>query len=574
MADSVNFSGLSSGIDSTSLIKALVDAKRQPIVLLQAQADEYQANITRMDDFAGKLTTLRSAAQTLATASSFSAFSTSTSNSDVMTVAASTSASEGNHTVVVQQLAAGQTSKSDQTSVSANNPFGLDGKLTLTPAAGTNVSVPVNQVSFLATDSLSAIRDKINNSTPTAYGSLSFLAVPTSGTKLAIDDKTYEFYDSGAGAYSGTNIGVDVNGATSDVVATRLASAAAGTGSLMTTIGSVITVKAKTAGSGGNLIGMTNTNAAGGTDGAIQMSGTKLSGGIPSYSAGLINSGTTAAPSWSLVLSGKSMGEVSAFTTNYTPTVPGDPKTLSFANVQTARDSIIDIDGMNGIRRSTNVITDVIAGVTMNLVDAPADKKAVSIGVAKDNGAIRSKVDAFIKAYNDIASYIRTNSQYDATTKKAGPLQGDLAISTVSNGLSSSLVNSVSGLGGNYNALSRVGIRTGSDGTLTMDTAKFDTAMSADFKGVVDLFTKNLTTGTKGVASQIMDKVDRWMSPVDGIVANRKKSLQTNITNINASVTQKESSVTLYEASLKVKFANMEQLIGSLKSQGQTLGSI
>ncbi len=573
MAD-VNFSGLSSGIDSSSLITALVEAKRQPIVLLQNQAADFQANLTRMDDFAAKLTALRSASQSLASTSSFSAFSTSTSSSDVITVAASTAASEGNHTVVVQQLAAGQTSKSTQTSVSADNPFGLAGTLDLTPAAAAGVSTPVNHVSLLATDSLAAIRDKINNSTPTAYGSLSFLAVPASGTKLAIDSKTYEFYDSTAGAYSGTNIGVNVNGATTVAIASRLAAASAGTGSAMTTSGSVVTVKATTAGSTGNLIGMTNTNAAGGTDGAIQLSGSKLAGGIPSYSASLINSGTSVAPSWSLVLNGKGMGEVSAFSAVYTPTVPGDPKTLSFANVQTAQDAIIDIDGMTGIKRSTNVISDVVSGVTLNLVDAPASKPTISIGVAKDNAAIRNKVQAFITAYNDLASYIKSNSTYNASTKKAGPLQGDIAITTVSNALSSVLVNAVSGLGGNFTALSRVGIKTQADRTLSMDAAKFDAAMTADFKGVVDLFTKNLSTGTKGVASQVIERVDRWMSPVDGLVANRKKSLQSRITGINTMVTQKEAAVSLYQQSLKVKYANMERLVGALKNQAGTLGSL
>lgn len=574
--NSVNFSGLSSGIDSSSLIAALVAAKRQPIDLLQNQVTSYQSNLTMMDTFSGKLTALRSAGQAIGSSSSFSAFSSSTSDSNVITVAASSAASEGNHTVVVQQLASGQSSKSAEGAVSADSAFGLAGTLKFTPAGLPGVSVPDNLISISAGDSLSAIRDKINNSAPTAYGSLSFLAVPATGTKLAIDDKTYEFYDSSAGAYAGTNVGVDINGAaTTTDIATRLATASMGTGTTMSTSGSVVTVQAKTAGSVGNLIPMTNTNAAGsGTDGAIQLSGAKLSGGIPSYSASVINTGTTAAPSWSLVLTGKGMGEVSAFSSVYTPTTPGDPKTLTFANTQTAKDAIIDIDGMTGLHRSTNVITDLVSGVTLNLVSAPTDKHAVSIGVTKDNSAIRTKVQAFITAYNDLASYVRSNSSYDTTTKKAGPLQGDMAVSSVSNALTSVLINSVQGLGGNYNSMSRVGIRTQADGTMSMDSAKFDTAMSVDFKGVVDLFTKNLSTGTKGVAAQIIDKVDSWMSPVSGLVATRKANIQSRITSLNAMVTQKESAVTLYEASLKVKFANMEQLVGVLKNQAGALSSI
>jgi flagellar hook-associated protein 2 len=574
MAD-VSFSGLSSGIDTAALIKALVEVKRQPITSLQKQSDAFQASVTRLSEFASKLTALRSAASTLASSTSFSAFSSSSSDTDVIGVATSSTASEGNHTVTVQQLAAGQTSKSSETSVSADSAFGLAGTLRFTPAGSPGVSVPDNLVTIAAGDSLNAIRDKINNSTPTAYGSLNFLAVPTTGTKLAVDDKTYEFYDSAQGAYSGTNVGIDINGAADGAaVAARVAAAASGSGTDMSVSGAVVTVKAKNPGSGGNLIGMTNTTASGGTDGAIQLSGAKLSGGLPAYSASVINTGTATAPAWTLVLTGKGMGEISAFTAAYTPTVPGDPKTLTFSNTQNAKDAIIDIDGMTGVHRSTNVINDVVSGVTLNLVSAPAAKPAISIGVSKDNGAIREKVQAFLKAFNDLASYIRTNASYDPATKTAGPLLGDSSVSTVSNGLRSIMGNAVSGLGGNFTALSRVGIKTNADGTMSMDAGKFDAAMSADFRGVVDLFTKNLSTGTKGVASQVSERIDRWLSPVDGMVSRRKSTLQDSITRLAAEMEQKDSAAKLYEQSLKVKYSNMEQLISTLKNQSGALNNL
>jgi flagellar hook-associated protein 2 len=219
------------------------------------------------------------------------------------------------------------------------------------------------------------------------------------------------------------------------------------------------------------------------------------------------------------------------------------------------------------------VVSDVISGVSMNLVDAPAEQPEISVVVGKDSASIRTKVQAFISAYNDLKSHITANTAFDQVTRKGGPLMGEMAVSTVSGGLSSILVSAVSGLSGNYTALSRIGITTKSDGTISMDAAKFDAALGNDFNGVVDLFAQNRTTGTKGVAYQVMSRIDRWMSPVDGVVSRRKSNLQETILRLNSQADQKESAVALYEQSLKLKYSNLEQLVSSMKDQSSSLNS-
>jgi flagellar hook-associated protein 2 len=322
-------------------------------------------------------------------------------------------------------------------------------------------------------------------------------------------------------------------------------------------------VVADSAGSGGNGIGMAVSG-----DASVRSSGATLAGGgTPPYSASIINTGTSAAPKYNLILTGRGTGEASAFSASFSGAG------LSFANTQPAQDAILDVDGIDGIHRSSNVVSDVIAGVTMNLVDAPADEPQISVVVGKDSGSIRTKIQSFISAYNDLKSYITANTAFDPVSKKGGPLMGEMAVSTVSGGLSSILVSAVSGLSGNYTALSRVGITTKSDGTMSMDATKFDAALGNDFNGVVDLFAQNRTTGTKGVAYQVMSRIDRWMSPVDGVVARRKSNLQETILRLNSQADQKESAVALYEQALKVKYSNLEQLVSSLKDQASSLGS-
>jgi flagellar hook-associated protein 2 len=185
----ITFSGLGSGIDTAALIKALVEVKRQPVVILQNQSDGFQSRLTKLDEFAGKLSALRTAVGSLALQTTFSAFNASSSNTDVMTVAASSIASEGSHTVSVTQLAQSQATRGVQTYGATNTALNLSGTLTLTPtgnpAAGDTITVT-------ATDTLDGIRTKINNSGK-ATGTITFSAVPTDGTTMTVDGVTYEF---------------------------------------------------------------------------------------------------------------------------------------------------------------------------------------------------------------------------------------------------------------------------------------------------------------------------------------------------------------------------------------------
>lgn len=563
MADIV-FSGLSTGIDTSSLIKALVEAKRQPIKILQDQVDGFQTRLTKLDEFAAKVTALRSAVSALSWTTSFAAYTATTSNDSVVTALASSAATEGNHTVVVTSLAKNQTTLGTpaQTIAATDVAAGLSGTLVLTPTDG-----PAYEVAVASTDTLETIRDAINNASVKAFGTVTFAGVPVDGATLTADGVTYEFT---TGTPSGSNVKVDTTGlATGAQAAAALAAAATGAGkgpnSTITAVGAVATVTADAAGSGGNAVAMSE---AGDTGNAFALSGSTLAGGgSPPYSASLLNTGTAGSPSYVLVLTAKNGGAANGFTASG---LAG----MSFADTQAAQDAVFSVDGIAGIHRASNVVSDVIAGVTFTLVDAPASSPSIGVTVGKDISSVRTKIQSFLTAYNELKTYISTNTKFDPVSKVGGVLMGETAVSTVSMGLASIIVGDVPGLAGSYTALSRVGIHTQSDGSLAMDTAKLDAALGADFQGVVDLFARNLSTGTQGVAYLIQDKIDHWMSTVDGVISVRKSGIQGTMRRMSDTIAQKESAVTQYETALKLQYARLEQLVSSLKDQSGALSSI
>ncbi|GAB4361457.1 MAG: flagellar filament capping protein FliD [Deltaproteobacteria bacterium] len=442
----VTFSGLSTGIDTAGLIKALMEAKRQPVRILEDQADSFRTRRTLLDEFAAKLSALRTAASSLAVSWDFAAFTASSGDPDRVAVTASSAASEGSHSISVTQLARPQTSRSNETFAADDTAAGLSGTLTITPAGGTAGTISVD-----AADSLQAIRDAINNA-----------SVPVR--------------------------------------------------------------------------------------------------------ASVVNLGTSSSPQYTIVLTGSDSGAAHSFTASFAGT-----GSLTFAETRAAQDAIVSVDGIADIHRETNVIGDVVTGLTFTLVADTQATGEVSVGVSRDPESIVDKVRAFLDAYNDLRSYIRSKTAFDPVEKEGGPLMGDTAVEIVSSGLSGLLTGIVPGLSGTYTALSRVGVTTSADGTLVLNEGAFETALGADYEAVVDLFAQNVSTGTTGVAWRLQEMIDGWLSPADGIVSARKSGIEATLRRLDGQIEQKEAALSLYETSLRIQFAKLEQMVASLQDQSGAL---
>lgn len=151
----------------------------------------------------------------------------------------------------------------------------------------------------------------------------------------------------------------------------------------------------------------------------------------------------------------------------------GAGKNLS--SIQDAKDALLTVDGIP-IKKSTNAVSDAILGVTLNLTKVSAADTILT--VAKDMLKPLNTLDAFVKAYNDLSVTSKTLSKYDVagSGKNNGPLIGDSTTRTILTQVQQSLIAPLSGT--NINNLSRLGIDLQKDGTLTLDIAKLNTAVS------------------------------------------------------------------------------------------------
>lgn len=165
-------------------------------------------------------------------------------------------------------------------------------------------------------------------------------------------------------------------------------------------------------------------------------------------------------------------------------------------------DAQFKVDGQT-LTRSTNSVSDAIAGVTLNLQSAEPGT-TVNLTIARDTAGIESKINSFVSAYNSVQSFITANtangsssstlSSTSGATSIAGPLANDMSITSMGYSLTSALIQSVTGLSGSYTAASQAGLMTDSKGVLSLNKTAFETALSNNFTAVKNLFVTSATT--------------------------------------------------------------------------------
>ena len=159
---------------------------------------------------------------------------------------------------------------------------------------------------------------------------------------------------------------------------------------------------------------------------------------------------------------------------------------MNMNEVVATRNAELNIDGIF-VSRSSNDIDDVIDGVTLSL-KPDAEGSLVRINIEQSTAAISEAINGFVGKYNELIDVVDTLTGYDPETKTAGPLSGDASIRGVISQIRRTLSENFGSVNPNYDSLSSIGIDTGRDGKLTLDTGKLQRALDNDLQQVVQLF--------------------------------------------------------------------------------------
>jgi len=251
--------------------------------------------------------------------------------------------------------------------------------------------------------------------------------------------------------------------------------------------------------------------------------------------------------------------------------------TENLSNIQDAADSIITVDGIADIHRDTNVITDVIEGVTLTLESAPdAPDNQATLTVSRDMDAVVSKITAFVDVYNEAIDVFEVYQSYNSDSEDAGVLLGDATTKSIRNRLNTMVTGTVSGVE-SFSRLTDLGINLNREGQLEVDSSTLNSALDDHFDDVLQFFTQS-TEGSEGFAVRMTDSLDAILSSTQGTLVARTDGIQDSIDDIGDQVERLEMRVLAWETRTRAQFNALEVLLAEYQTTGdylsQQIGSL
>lgn len=217
------------------------------------------------------------------------------------------------------------------------------------------------------------------------------------------------------------------------------------------------------------------------------------------------------------------------------------------------------------VSSASNTLTNVLEGVTIQAMKTTAG--AAKVNIERDLAGMKTRVESFVSAYNDLMAYVKQQTAYNAETKTAATLQGD----RVAVGLQNTLRNSVTATtaaSSAFERLSAVGIELQPDGSLKTNSTKLDAALQ-NLPEVAALFSRNEAgTSQDGVARRLADLVDE-LTGAEGPVSTRQESLRARLKRNETEQDKMNDRLALVEARLQAQYTALDTKMASLSGLSQ-----
>ena len=621
MTTTTSVDGLVSGLNTTDIITKLMAIERQPQARLTQKIDDAAVKTSAYQALNTRFLAVKDAAKSLSSTAGWQAAKAATSNADLATVNATSSALAGSLSFTIDRLA------TSQVLVSTNSVAGTTATVV---AAGTKLlsgSVSALGLSNLAATGASSGQHVIAVTQSSAGAMQSGRALGVSSASVTIDPgatlgvaldgstTTTNTINLTAGAYTPAALATMITSASGGRLSAKVNSS--GALELATTRQGSAARLAVTSAPAALLLG-TSTSASSGTDGVISMDGnlTTISdlapGGAVAIKGGAGTTAFTATSTAGLSVASASIsysdfGDGSL--ASYVNTVnssnlgvqataiqvsPGQYK-LQLQSTSTGVAGAISLDTSGlaslgpmltlraaadaqltvGTGPSAYTITsdkntiDVMSGVTVSLVKAdPAT--TVTVGASADANAIADKVGKLVDAINGGLSLITLNSKYDSKARTGGIFLGD----STARQLQDAMFNAVGATpGSNGPTLTSAGVSLTRDGTLTFDRAVFLDAYAKAPKSVASVFQDSGSNpnGQQGAAGRLAEMATRATDSVDGLITAAIKGRKTETETWTSQVDQMEIRLAGREANLRRQYNGMETTLGSLRNQSAWL---
>ena len=267
-----------------------------------------------------------------------------------------------------------------------------------------------------------------------------------------------------------------------------------------------------------------------------------------------------------LSLKSKSTGTDGAFSISTNVVADGITKT----QYQAAQDAVFKLNGVQ-FTRSSNAVSDALTGVTLNLTTTTAANTPITLTVSNDPVSARPKIDAMVKAYNDLYALYKeqTASSMDVATR--GILNSDFGVSSMMRQLTSGLMLPLTNVAGSalsgQTDLSALGLKLADGGTLVVDETLYAAASSTLQTRLSAGIRIGFSSGSD-LSSQIGD-----MLLSGGLIQDRIDSEKTTQSELNTRKTNLEEKLVGVRARYTAQYASLDALLFKLQGTSDSLKS-
>jgi len=223
-------------------------------------------------------------------------------------------------------------------------------------------------------------------------------------------------------------------------------------------------------------------------------------------------------------------------------------------------DAKLTVDGINVIS-SDNVVENVIGGLTLTLLgDQETGDVPVTLTVSVDTESIRSDMEEFLDAYNEVFAYLREKTRVDGVTYERGVLAGEFPYVSLRIGLRGRMTAFVGGGSVGYSALSQMGITSDRSGSFSIsDSSLLEEAIISAPEDLETLF-----GGEGGIASSMADLISGYTA-AGGTISSSEDGVSARIDLIDKSIERQERRLELKEQDLRDQYAALQEALYSLE---------
>ena len=269
-----------------------------------------------------------------------------------------------------------------------------------------------------------------------------------------------------------------------------------------------------------------------------------------------------------LSLKSKSTGTDGAFSISTNSVASGITKT----EYQAAQNAVFKLNGVV-FTRSSNTVTDALTGVTLNLATTTAASTPITLTVSNDALSARPKLDALVKAYNDLYVFYKsqTASSVDASTR--GILNSDFGVSSMMRQLISGLMLPMTNITGGAltgaTDLSAMGLKLLDSGNLAVDDTLLSTASST--------LQTRLATGirigyTSASSSDLATQISNMLLG-GGVIQDRIDSETSSRSDLTKRKTSLQEKLVGVQARYTSQYASLDALLFKLQGTSSSLKS-